>query len=181
MSGTPYLQDEINWIKENSSKYSTVQFLHEAFCENFPYRGLEGFKTKISKLKLKRENKGTFAHRKKVDLPIGTERYGQNGTCYIKVANNYSGERNQGYKPPYWLPKQRKIYEEVYGEIPDGYMVVFLNQDSTDFSIENLYCINRNILAHMNRYGWFRSNRKQTLTAIRLCELWEELRKLKEV
>lgn len=181
MSGTPYSQDEINWLKENSSKYSTVQFLHEAFCENFPYRGLEGFKTKISKLKLKRENKGTFAHRKKDDLPIGTERYGQNGTCYIKVANNYSGERNSGYKPPYWIPKQRKIYEDAFGEIPANCMVVFLNQDTTDYSLENLYCIDRKILVRMNQNHWFTDSRENTLTAIKLCELWEELKRMKGV
>lgn len=181
MGGIPYSASEIEWLQKNNSQFDTTWDLYNAFCRNFPFRGLEGFKSKICKLKLKRPNKGSFKYRKKKDLPIGTERVGKNGVRYVKVANNYNGERNQGYKPPYWLPKQRKIYEEVYGEIPDGYMVVFLNQDSTDFSIENLYCINRKILAHMNRYGWFSSNREQTLTAIRLCELWEELRKLKEV
>jgi hypothetical protein len=181
MSGIPYSASEIEWLQKNNSQFKTTQELYNAFCRIFPFRGLEGFKTKIWKLKLTRPNKGSFKYRKRKDLPIGTERMGQNGVCYVKVANNYGGERNRGYKPPYWLPKQRKIYEEVFGKIPDGYMVVFLNRDTTDFSIENLYCTNRKILAIMNRYGWFSSNREQTLTAIKLCELWEELKRTKGV
>lgn len=184
MGNIHYSQEEVNWITENSYKYLTNKDFYKAYLEVFPYRGFSGFATKVKKLKLNRVNMGTYANRKKENLPIGTERYAKARnyiTCYVKVANNCSNERNSGYKPPYWIPKQRKIYEDAFGEIPANCMVVFLNRDTTDYSLENLYCIDRKILARMNQNHWFTNNRENTLTAIKLCELWEELKRLKGV
>lgn len=40
-----------------------------------------------------------------------------------------------------WKSKQRLIYEQHYGELPDGYQVIFLDGDRENFDIENLAAI----------------------------------------
>lgn len=59
--------------------------------------------------------------------PIGTESEpDKNGLVRVKINEKQ------------WVYKQRYIYEQHYGAIPDGYKVVFLNGDKTDYRIENL-------------------------------------------
>jgi len=177
MSGIKWSEEEKAWIRTNFENYKTAKDLYEAFSLIFSNRGLEGFKTQISKLGLRRsKNIGQFSStNKKSELPIGSEITTKSGFTYVKTQES-SDKNISGYQYPYWTPKQRKIYEDYNGKIPDDCMVVFLNKNNKDFSIENLYCINRSILAIMNKNRWFTTDRDLTLAAIKCCELLRELR-----
>lgn len=55
-----------------------------------------------------------------------------------------------------WKSKQRFIYEQHYGELPDGYQVIFLDGDRENFDIDNLAAITdseRMTLTALNWYG----------------------------
>ena len=71
-----------------------------------------------------------------------------------------------------WKAKHQVVWEDANGELPKGGLIVFLNNDKTDFSIENLYCGDRKIHAVMCRNGWYTESREHTLTAIKWCELF---------
>ena len=63
--------------------------------------------------------------------PIGSEgTYKGDGVIFIKVA-----------EPDVWVRKNRYVYEQAYGKLPDGYHVIHLNGDKTDFRLENLKAI----------------------------------------
>ena len=55
----------------------------------------------------------------------------QNGYTYVTIGINKK------------ISKQRYIWEQHYGKIPEGYVVTFLNQDNTDFRLENLELVKK--------------------------------------
>lgn len=75
-----------------------------------------------------------------------------------------------------WVQKHRYIYEQQHGEIPNDHIIIFLDGNKTNFSINNLYCISRKIHAVMNKNRWFSENPDLTLTAIKWCELFYALK-----
>ena len=81
-----------------------------------------------------------------------------------------------GYKEPDWLPLQKKIYQDAFGTVPKGRMVIFLDCDKTNFSLDNLYCIDRKISAQLAKNHWFSTDRNITLAAIKYCELRQVLK-----
>ena len=99
--------------------------------------------------------------------PIGSETIYQ-GFTFVKVSDKHLG-KNAFYKN--WELKQRVLWKQRHGEIPPNHMIVFLNQDHTDFSDENLFCVSLAINAVMIRNGWYSTDRDITLTAIKWCEL----------
>lgn len=171
-----YSQAEIEWVRENQDKMTRAK-LTEAFNEKFDasvtYQSISDLCVK--RLGLHRtSNEGCYGARNKEELPIGTIRKSQTGT-YIKVANIPPQAHISGYKAPYWLPLQLKIYQDKYGEIEKGKMVCFLDGNTENFDIDNLYCIDRKISAVMSKNQWWTKDRNHTLTAIKWCELYYAL------
>lgn len=121
------------------------------------------------------KNISQYGKKPKEQLPIGTIRESANGVTYIKVMDADKSYAT-GYREPWWIPLQKKIYQDANGKIPDGYMVIFLDCDRKNFSLENLYAIDRKISAQLAKNGWYSKNPELTKTAIRYCELMKELR-----
>lgn len=59
-----------------------------------------------------------------------------NGYTYIKV----NGE---------WFPKQRYIFEQCYGKIKDYEAIIFKDGDKTNFNIDNLTKVHKDILGRV--------------------------------
>ena len=64
--------------------------------------------------------------------PVGYERITRDGYVEVKVA-----------EPNKFVLKHRLIWEQVNGLIPEGYNVQFRDGNRQNFSLENLYLINR--------------------------------------
>ena len=166
-----YTDAEIEWVRENQDTMSRAK-LAEAFNEKF---GAAVSSQSISDLCTKRlrlhrtSNDGQYGKKEKEQLPIGAIRKNQVGT-YIKVMDSRNGHFT-GYKEPYWMPLQKKIYQDAYGEIENGKMVCFLDGNTDNFELDNLYPIDRRISAVMSSNQWWTKSREHTLTAIKWCEL----------
>lgn len=118
------------------------------------------------------KNNGKYEKKnEKEQCPIGTIRKTTNGVTYIKVKDSRLSFQS-GYREPYWLPIQKKIWQDHYGEVPSGKIVIFLDGNHDNLDIENLYCIDRKISAVMAKNRWFTESREHTLTAIKWCELF---------
>ena len=65
-------------------------------------------------------------------------------------------------------------------EIPEGYFVIFLDNNQMNFDISNLYCVNRKIHVIMSKNKWYTNNKENTLTAIKWCELYYVLKNNKK-
>ena len=98
----------------------------------------------------------------------------KNGYLWVKV-NDVKGSRKDRSTSENWIQKQRLVWSQTYGEIPKGHQIVFLDQNRSNFDIDNLYCLNQCAMTRMIRNGWFTTDRELTLTAIKLCELHHAL------
>ena len=172
----PAEQDE--WLIEHALDYPTIADIAIAFKKKFDTK--RSVKTivyhysELKKKKLMPNRPGTthYGQKPKEQLPVGSIRKSQTGT-YIKVREcpEWGTGRRSGYKPPYWLPLQYKLYTDKHGELPHDKFVVFLDGDTNNFSLDNLYPIDRKISAVMSSNGWWSSEPKKTMAAIKWCEL----------
>ena len=64
-----------------------------------------------------------------ITRPIGTEYIEKDGRIRIKVSDNV------------WRDKQRLIWEDAHGKIPEGHNVFFVDGDKSNFRLDNLILI----------------------------------------
>lgn len=168
-----FTKEQENWLLINYQAEPSYSHLTYKFNSKFSAnRTVEQVREKCTKrLGLKgMPNPTQYGRKKKEELPIGTIRKSQTGT-YIKVCL-VDNSGITGYPEPYWLPLQKKIYQDTYGDILQNQMVCFLNHNPEDFRIENLYAIDRKISAIMSSNGWWSEDAELTLAAIKWCELY---------
>lgn len=183
IKGKTRYTDEICKFVLEHSKGRTNQEVADLVNEQF---GVHVNAWSISALLTKRlkspkgENRGRFA---KGHVP-GWNRYKVGDECVggaydytlVKVGDEaFSGKQTYAQRKQNWIPKQRYVYMQRYGEIPDGWVVIFLDGDRMNFAPENLYAVSRNVHARMNQNHWYTGSREHTLTAIKLCILNELL------
>jgi hypothetical protein len=70
------------------------------------------------------------------EQPVGTEKVNYNGYRVVKVSST-------GKKREKWKYAHHLVWEQNFGPIPEGQIVVFKNRDKTDLRPENLECIDR--------------------------------------
>jgi hypothetical protein len=174
---------EKEWLKLNIDKgtYEEIATLfNTAFGTNVSKQSISDVCTKRMHLR-KSENKGNFcSHQERKKLPVGTERK-YNGYWHIKVDDKYhEGITTRRLFAENWKLKQVYVYEQAHGKIPDGSIVVFLDNDNENFSLENLYCIDKKILSVMNSNSWFKKDPSLTLTAIKWCELFYAIKAVRD-
>jgi len=183
---TYYSKEEEACIRELYYQVDTYKELarvvNEKFHNNRTTEQLRDKCTKYMGLKGHMKNMTTFAHKEKEQLPLGTIRRGQNGCTYIKVMDVPKDKAKcvSGYQEPYWLPIQKKIYQDAYGEIPSDKMVVFLDGNYENLSLDNLYCTDRKVSMILSSNRWWSENKELTLTAIKWAELFYTIKNKKE-
>lgn len=91
--------------------------------------------------------------------PVGSERISKDGYIEVKVA-----------EPNKWRLKQRVVYDEAKGKIPEGCPIIFLDGNKRNFDIDNLRCITRSELLYLNCNGLNNSN-EITETGILMARL----------
>lgn len=72
-------------------------------------------------------------------IPVGSERVEQ-GVVKVKIA-----------EPNVWKLKHRHLWEEHYGEIPDGHVILFKDNDWMNVTIDNLFMTPHTALTSISR------------------------------
>ena len=179
---TRFTPEQEEWLRENYRMATSYDELTAAFNAFFgTHRNKGMIREKCTKqLGLKgMPNQTIYGRKPKEQLPIGTIRKVQ--TCtYIKVLEVPPRTCFSGYDEPYWLPLQKKIYQDAYGEIQPGQMVCFLDHNPDNFELDNLYCIDRSISAIMAKNHWWTESKDHTLAAIKWCELYYALKEFRK-
>lgn len=86
----------------------------------------------LSKRKIRYKDYNVSKVRDMSKLPIGSEYVKDDGMVLVKVAKDK------------WEYKQRVIYEQYYGvDLTDNDYIIFLDQDRSNFSIDNLKKVTR--------------------------------------
>ncbi|MBR6670353.1 MAG: HNH endonuclease [Ruminococcus sp.] len=172
----PFTPEQDAWLYKHAAEYSNYTEVAAAFNARFHTHKTErGIQTHCAKFLRFISGRQAFKKGRITwnNAPIGTETVRSNGYTYVKITD--TGKKNTDY-----IEKHRLIWEQYHNrKVPEGHVIVFLNSDKADFSIDNLYCIPRRISTVMSNNNWFTESREHTLTAIKWCELHFALKSMK--
>lgn len=178
-----WISDNCNWTIYHSFndfvKAFNAEFsIHTTRSQLFNYCYRKGIYEKGDLPHHAQFKKGEKSSFSRDECPIGTI-HSVKGRPYIKVqmcngkANVVGkGKDNHGLNEPYWKPLQKKIWEDNYGKVPDGYEVCSLNGDKYDTNIEHIGLIDKRMKGTMALKGWWTENAKLTSTAVQWCNLY---------
>lgn len=179
-----YTDEQKAWLRANVNDYQwTVLFkvFNERFDTNLSYHAITSYCLKYLGVKRGKENQYGFTKGKQTSkhtLPIGAEVY--DGTVmWVKISDDCIEEQRIACRKaanPNWRPKKQVVWEQHHGPVPEGMMLVHLNKNRRDCSIENLYLTTRKINFMMAKNGWYSPNRELTLAALKWCELFYVLK-----
>lgn len=106
-------------------------------------------------------------------VPVGTIRKTKDGYLIKKV-------KERGYQWDRWKLLHRLVWEETFGEVPEGYIVGFRDLNKENCDIDNLYLLTLGENAMMNKRGYRSENPEITdvgLATVRLERAIKERKK----
>lgn len=156
-------------IRENAKKYTTLELINYAklyFGYDMTKQGMQNF---LLRRKIKQKDfNPNLSRNPKNKKPIGYEWVRNDGMVLVKVA-----------QPSIWTYKQRYIYEKHYGKLPKGYKVIFLDQDRTNFDIDNLMAVpERDSLIAFNKQ-MLSKNKEVTKLGLQVAHLMNKIKEEK--
>lgn len=185
-----YLEEEEEWLRENFFEYETIEELWSIFNKIFGRnRSLPSFFLYCERMGLKKYNPPTQEEIQWIidnievygynNLPIKfSEKFNRDISIVLKKIKDLTYIVTQdrritvGRTSRKEKPLAEAVWENHYGkEVPEDCVMVFLNNNKTDFSISNLYPMKKKYLPYMGRNHWYSDNPEFTLTAIKWCEL----------
>ena len=149
--------------------------IHNKFKTNFTENQIKHYKkhNKIKSFnddKLKEIKSIQVAKYRKV-LPIGSETVWSDGFIWIKVKAD----------PAKWRLKHHVIWEEFHKrEIPQNYVVIFLDGNKRNFDIKNLELLSKEEYCYLNNKHIIFKNSELTKSYCILCKLMS-LRKKRKI
>jgi hypothetical protein len=93
-------------------------------------------------------------------MPVGSEKTKGDGYVWVKIKD-----------PNTWKQKHHLLWGSVYGNLPEGYVLIFLDGNRKNISLENLLLVTRGQLAVMCRQGLFSENAELTKAGATLAAL----------
>ena len=99
-------------------------------------------------------------------VPIGTESITKGGYIKVKV-----GEPNK------WKLKQRYIYEQHYGEIPNNYNVIFADRNIQNFDINNLVLVSKAEMLILNNNKLIFEDEELTKVGVNIAKVIDKIKK----
>ena len=179
-----YSAEEDEWLKQNidTGTWSELtKWFNEKFDTKIKCISDHALKRLHLKKSFNRGNAKKGERRNTNTLPIGAERF--NGQCvYVKIANNVNDCQNRRmpskHEDTNWVRKDYLVWQQHGNRLPkdSSEMLIHLNKDRQDCSIENLYLTTRSINLNLGKNGWHSTDRDVTLTAIKCLELMQALK-----
>lgn len=139
-----------------------------------PYNKGKKWSEYMSEEGQKNSRKTTF---KKGNVPancrtIGSERTNERDGILIKIRD--------GYKTRNWIAKSRYVYEQVYGKIPKGYMVIFADGNNRNFDLSNLVLVSNAELLLLNQHRLIKNDADLTKTGVMVAKMLDKVNKRKK-
>lgn len=120
----------------------------------------ETFKTNKSIYSIRRYKKKLGLKKTYRRYKIGDEVVLKNGSVKIKVAH-----------PRTWMYKHRYIYEQAFGKIPKNHLVIFLDGNKQNFSLDNLALIDEQTASILKFKGLMADTKELTETGILIAKI----------
>lgn len=161
--------EQIEWLREHYGKNGvSSRKLASDFNAKFGtnYRNLVTIANKngITMDSQSRKRIVSSANSKRLSVPVGSEYVdSSNGYVYVKIKN--VRKKGKSSFRDNWMLKQRYVYESAHGPIPKGSVIMFLDGNKSNFSLDNLACVTGREFIHLNTLGWL-GNKEITLAGI---------------
>lgn len=151
----PYSKDLVEFIEENRMNYyagEICKLIYEKFNKKITPKAIRKYYYRHN-LDFKKQQKNCHCIHSKL---IGTESNpDKNGLVRIKINEKQ------------WVYKQRLIYENYYNiKLPKNYVVVFLDNDKTNYDINNLMAVPINVSLRTAGLNMFYNNKELTKTSL---------------
>lgn len=172
-----YRDDEIAFLMEISSG-KTYAEIADAFNARFRERDYvmpRQIKDAMKYRKIPYSGHSEVAAR---HVPVGSVNivpYGIN-----KNGERYKYEMVKVAEPNVWKRKCLLEWEKHYGPLPEGKIIIFLDGNTLNSDIENLYAVSRGVHFRLNKYRVMKPNREYMLAAIKIAEIEDSVKQLKE-
>lgn len=111
-------------------------------------------------------------------VPVGTVNIIPFGTK--KNGERYRYEMVKVAEPNVWKRKSLVVWEEHNGPLPDGKVIIFLDGNTLNSSIENLYAVSRGVNFRLTKYRVMKPNTEYMLAAINVAEIQEKIDRIKK-
>lgn len=170
-----FTPEEDAWLIENYRLYRS-DVLRDMFVEKFDHRSsTRGLITHCNAILRIESGRKDFRKGRTPDniLPVGSERTNKQGYTLVKVNDNVGERGNSQTYHDNWKFKQILIWEQHHGPVPDGYNVIFLDGDKSNFELTNLCCIPTKYMGVLAGNNWYTGDPDITATAIKWCEINE--------
>lgn len=130
----------------------------------------KGRKVKSSTYEKMKPTMFNIGHRPTNYRPLGSERINVDGYTEIKISD-----------PNKWTLKQRKIWEDHYGEkLTRNEVIIFLDGNKQNFDIDNLCKLTRAELVRYNQDHLYTDNHDISLVAANIARIKTRIRKKME-
>ena len=100
--------------------------------------------------------------------PVGTERIDRDGYILVKVSD--TGDWHER-----WRHKHKVIWEAANGPIPKGHVLIFLDKNKFNTSLDNLQLITKSLLARMNQNKLFYPDPELTKTGVTIASIYSKI------
>lgn len=164
-----FTPEQDQWLRENAPNLSvkeTAKRFNEIFGMN---RSESSLKARCNRtLKVYHKNQKSA-----VGFSVGSETT-HGDYIWVKVADVPG--KNSFYRN--YRPKHQIVWEEHFGPIPEGKIIVFLDRNHQNCSIDNLYLVDGKVNREMSKKKWWSTNPQITLAAIKWCEHFYALKEI---
>ncbi len=104
--------------------------------------------------------------------PVGTERIDRDGYLLVKVSDTGAWHER-------WRHKHKVIWEKENGPIPTGHVLIFLDRNKQNITLDNLQLITQAQLARMNQNKLFQKDPELTKTGLIIADIYGKMGALK--
>ena len=163
-----YTDEERRWLTENVPSMGETEIttaFNARFGTNLGRDTLRGYVKRFIGAKRTDETVSRSHSESQIRYHAGDLSIQTRGRRPIKVIRIEDNGRLK------WIPYGRYLWEQEHGKLPNGWVVIYLNNDGTDCRPENIYAVSPDVVVLMARNQWFSQNPEVTLTALKLCEL----------
>lgn len=161
MANHVYTDAEIQFLKDNSAGISR-QELTDRFNTEF---GLHQTKSQIQDWCSRHGIKGRSKRESSQKYKIGDELVLIGEVMVIQSTEpNVPILKRVEYK-------KRILWREAHGDIPKNHLLIFLDGNKMNCTLENLACVPLTWMRILNQNGWLNGDAEVTKTALKWCEL----------
>ena len=151
----PYDEDLIDFIDKNRMEYYVCEMcdkIYDKFGKKITHKALAKYYYRHN-LDFKKKN---TSYKCLLTKPVGYESNpDKNGLVRVKINEKQ------------WVYKQRLIYEKYHNvKLPKDYIVVFLDNDKTNYDIENLMAVPRKVALRTAGQDMFYKDKEMTKTGL---------------